>query len=447
MAERVDQTKVLDQKLGFWDLQGSAIGQIIGAGIMSLMPAAIATTGRSVVFSFLVAALITVCQAIPIIFLCSCVRLRGGAYTQMGLMAGKTFAGMTVITTLLGQFSLATYGISLASYLIPLFGWPESSQKLVAFSVLTLFFVLNLIGIDAFAKIQNALVVILVASLIMFGVMGINKVSWGTYFVEDGYFMMDGVMGMLQASATLTFATGGATIIIGFSAEAKNPVRDIPLVVITSTVFVAAMYAVIAFVAAGVLPVPEVGKTLVNVANHILPTPLYYVFIIGGAGCALASTLNNQLAVSTKPILSMCADGWLPESFAVLNKKKVPYKILTFFYVIGVIFTLSGLSVSMLTNMSQLLACVTSFLLAYRTAAIPKILPEQWNRSVYKIPQGALWVITIICCAVSVFKSYLNVRNLTPTLVIINVVFIVVAVVFGVVKGKSIDLKPSYDDA
>ena len=124
-----------------------------------------------------------------------------------------------------------------------------------------------------------------------------------------------------------------------------------------------------------------------------------------------------------------------------------PYKILTTFYIIGAICCVSGLSVSKLGNLSLVVGGVTGAIIAVRTAAIPKILPEQWNRSVYKIPQGALWVITIICCAVSVFKSYLNVRNLTPTLVIINVVFIVVAVVFGVVKGKSIDLKPSYDDA
>ena len=51
MAEQVSSTKLLEQKLGFWDLMGSAVGQIIGAGIMSLMPAAIATTGRSVFLS------------------------------------------------------------------------------------------------------------------------------------------------------------------------------------------------------------------------------------------------------------------------------------------------------------------------------------------------------------------------------------------------------------
>ena len=59
MAEAGSSTKQLKQTLGFGDLMGSAVGQIIGAGIMSLMPAAINMTGRSVVFSFLIAAVLS----------------------------------------------------------------------------------------------------------------------------------------------------------------------------------------------------------------------------------------------------------------------------------------------------------------------------------------------------------------------------------------------------
>ncbi len=449
MAEA--STKQLEQKLGFWDLQGSAIGQIIGAGIMSLMPAAINQTGRSVVFSFLIAAVITCCGAIPVIFLCSCVRLRGGTYTQMGLMAGKTFAGMATITSMM-QFSLAMYGLSLAAYIRPLFGWPESSEKWIGLAVLTIFFVLNLMGIDAFAKIQNALVVILIGSLIMFGVMGITKVQWGTYFSnEDGYFMMEGAMGMCQAAGLLTFATGGATVVVNFSAEAKNPVRDIPLVVITSTLFVAVLYAILAFVAAGVLPVPEVGNSLVNVANHILPKPLYYVFIIGGAGCALASTLNNQLATSTKPVMAVCDDGWLPRSYAALNKNKVPYKILTTFYIIGAICCVSGLSVSKLGNLSLVVGGVTGAIIAVRTAAIPKILPEQWARSQFKVSQGLLNLMAFIALCGSLFSTYMNASSLFSDmpLLIMNIAFIVGGLAFGYFRGKSpnVEVTVSYDDA
>ncbi len=61
------------------------------------------------------------------------------------------------------------------------------------------FLILNLIGLDVFAKVQNLLVIILIGSLIMFGVAGFGKVSWGTYFQPDEYWMPNGVMGMLES--------------------------------------------------------------------------------------------------------------------------------------------------------------------------------------------------------------------------------------------------------
>ena len=53
MAEcKGSSTKQLKQCLGFWDLMGASVGQIIGAGIMTLLGAAIAMTGRSVPVAF-----------------------------------------------------------------------------------------------------------------------------------------------------------------------------------------------------------------------------------------------------------------------------------------------------------------------------------------------------------------------------------------------------------
>ena len=149
MAEQGSSTKQLEQKLGFGDLMGSAVGQIIGAGIMSLMPAAIATTGRSVFFSFIIAAVITCATAIPYIFICSCIRMYGGTYTHVQILGGKTFAGMQVITGIVGNLSLGMFGLSLGSYLCALFGWDASLEKWIAAATMVVFYVLNLVTVAA----------------------------------------------------------------------------------------------------------------------------------------------------------------------------------------------------------------------------------------------------------------------------------------------------------
>ena len=80
--------------------------------------------------------------------------------------------------------------------------------------------VLNYFGVDLMAKIQNLLVIVLVISLAMFAVFGLPQVDLAAYFSNaDGLFMTDGIGGFLTAVAYLGFATGGATVILGVSAE------------------------------------------------------------------------------------------------------------------------------------------------------------------------------------------------------------------------------------
>ena len=138
--------------------------------------------------------------------------------------------------------SLAMYALSFAQYAVALLP-SGGSEKIIALSVGTIFFILNFFGVDLMAKIQNLLVIVLLISLTMFAVFGLPSVGFGTYFSNaDGLFLSDGVTGFLTATAYLGFATGGATVILGVSAECKNPTKDIPFVIVTSTVGVALLY-------------------------------------------------------------------------------------------------------------------------------------------------------------------------------------------------------------
>ena len=223
-------TKDLARTLGKKELMGIAIGQIIGAGIMSMMGVAIAMTGRSANLAFMLSALFTMCTFFPSIFITSCIRMRGGFYTQMAIFAGDKFAGYYSVVYFITNMSLAMYALSFAQYalaLIPTGG----SQKVIALVIGTLFFVLNYFGVDLMAKIQNLLVIVLLLSLTMFAVFGLPQVDLANYFSNaDGMFMTQGVSGFLTATAYLGFATGGATVILGVSAECKNPTKDIPFV-------------------------------------------------------------------------------------------------------------------------------------------------------------------------------------------------------------------------
>ena len=289
-------TKDLARTLGKKELMGIAVGQIIGAGIMSMMGVAIAMTGRSANLAFMLSAVFTMCTFFPSIFITSCIRMRGGMYTQFAIFAGDKWAGYYSVVYFITNMSLAMYALSFAEYALALLP-TGGNQKVIALIVGTLFFVLNYFGVDLMAKIQNLLVIVLVISLAMFAVFGLPQVDLAAYFSNaDALFMPDGIGGFLTAVAYLGFATGGATVILASSNECKNSAKDIPFVIVVSTCDAALLYGLAATVASDILPVPEVAnQPLTLVANIVLPGPVYIFFIACGALFALTTPLNFQM--------------------------------------------------------------------------------------------------------------------------------------------------------
>jgi APA family basic amino acid/polyamine antiporter len=436
-------TKQLKQVLGFWDLMSASVGQIIGAGIMTLLGAGMAMTGRSIPVAFLIAAIITVAQYLPLIFIVGTVRLRGGNYTMVSMLAGEKFAGAYTILFICSNVSLSMYAISFGSYVVSLFGL--GNQKVIAMVVLTLFFVLNCFGIDKFAKAQNFIVGCLVVALAAFAAFGIGKIAPG--YMDEASWMTGGMMGLLQAGGLLTFAVGGANCIANLSAEAKNPTRDIPSVMIISTLCVAVLYGIISVVAAGVLPIEQVaGQNLSLVAQVVLPKALYVFFMICGAGFALISTLNSQYAWAPKGIMQACDDGWLPSGLAKMSKWNTPIILLSILYGLGIICIITGLDVSILGNMSLIANGMIYLLINISVWKLPSICPEAWEKSKFKCSAGKLRIITVIGTLGALFAIYLNATTLSPALLGLNVVLIIGSFIFSFARCKHAKVDVSYEE-
>lgn len=437
-------TKDLARTLGKKELMGIAIGQIIGAGIMSMMGVAIAMTGRSANLAFMLSAVFTMCTFFPSIFITSCIRMRGGMYTQFAIFAGDKWAGYYSVVYFITNMSLAMYALSFAQYALALLP-TGGSQKVIALVVGTLFFILNYFGVDLMAKIQNLLVVVLLLSLTIFAVFGLPQVDLANYFSNaDGLFMTDGIGGFLTAVAYLGFATGGATVILGVSAECKNPTKDIPFVIVTSTIGVAILYGLVATTASGVLPVAEVAnQPLTLVAAEILPKPLYIFFIVGGAMFALATTLNSQIMSCTKPVMQSCEDGWFPQSLAALSKYKTPWKILIIYYVILVVPIVLELEIAQISSIVQILGYLNNLVLTITAMKLPKMFPEAWEKSQFHVPTAVFNTLMIITCAALLVQASFMLKSMTPQLIIFNVAVMAAGFIWAFYRTGTGKAKPT----
>ena len=437
-------TKDLNRTLGKKELMGIAIGQIIGAGIMSMMGVAIAMTGRSANLAFMLSAVFTMCTFFPSIFITSCIRMRGGFYTQMAIFAGDKWAGYYSVVSIITNMSLAMYALSFAQYAIALLP-TGGNEKLIALIVGTAFFVLNFFGVDLMAKVQNLLVVVLLLSLTMFAVFGLPSVDFANYFSNaDGLFLSDGITGFLTAVAYLGFATGGATIILGVSAECKNPTKDIPFVIVTSTVGVALLYGLVATTASGVLPVAEVAnQPLTLVAAEILPKPLYIFFIVGGAMFALATTLNSQIMSAPKPVMQSCEDGWFPKSLAELSRYKTPWKILVIYYFILVVPIVLNLEISQISSIVQILGYINDLVFTITAMKLPKMFPEAWDKSQFKVPIPVFNTLMIITCIALLIQASFMLSSMKLSLIVFNAAVMIFGFVWAFYRTGSGKAKPT----
>ncbi len=439
-------TKDLKRELGKKELLGMAIGQVIGAGIMALVGAGIGMTGRSVNLAFVLSAIWVIILSVPWIFISSTVRLRGGEYTQAAVLVGEKFAGIFIVIYLIRNLQMAIYTISFTDYFVSLV--PGVNSLLVSIIVATIFFGINIFPTKSIAKIQNIIVVFLSVALASFVFFGMPKVQPG-YFNQPGLFT-HGAVGFLSASAFLTFATFGANSVFQLSGEAKNPTKDIPFVLIVATLFVAILYALVATVAAGVLPVEEVAnQNLTVVARAILSKPLYLFFVIGGALGAIASSLNATIAWVTKPVMQACEDGWFPRKFAYLHPKyKTPVYLIAFFYIVTIIPIILGINMEQITNSVLVLMYLCMIATSLATMRLPKIFPEQWKNSPFNISQGLLNFFCISATIVLIVQIYFNLISLTPALIVANVVLLGVSIIYALYRHKSgkVQMTISYED-
>ena len=296
----------------------TVVGCVIGSGVFSLIGIGIGYTGKSAWIGILLSAVFILLQALPFIVMAGTARFRGGYYSMMGTLWGPKFAGFYIVIFFASNVSLAMYAISFAQYLQGVL--PQVPIVPVAVACLTVFFITNLLGIEGAAKLEIVMDIVLALAMTCFIVFGLPKVDYSTLFTVD--FAPAGPMGIITCAVLLTWATAGGIDMVNLSAEAKNPTKDLPQVILVATIAIAIFYALIAMVAGGVLPVSETANQPLDlVARAIMPTPVFLFFVIGGALLALTTTLNATFAWITKPILQACNDGWLPHKIGYIHPK------------------------------------------------------------------------------------------------------------------------------
>ncbi len=203
-----------------------------------------------------------------------------------------------------------------------------------AIGVMTVLFVVNLLGVKLATQTQFLGVIILLAALLTFIVGGAPSVKASNLVLQ----FAGGPVGLLGASALLYTLLAGGLFGIEMGDEVRNARITIPRALIVSILIVLVLYLLIEVVAVGTVGWEQLSKgTLGDAAGAFLPGAWLGFFVIGGGIMASTTTINLTLAAAGRYALAFSFDGYFPRFFSHVNQRfGTPHNGLALIYVMTV---------------------------------------------------------------------------------------------------------------
>lgn len=422
--------------LTLWALVAIAVGQVVGAGIVTVTGSAIAATGRSAWLSYGVAVFAGLFRIFPIIFFCSTLVVPGGNYGMVTRTLGPKTGGLMTISSLVAWAVRGTAVLSIGIYINSVF--PAVSREVGGTVIWTLLIIANLFGIDAMAKIQKIATPTLLIALMIFAVAGICKRTVSPFDFSNSEMFTGGSAGFASADVLLLGSCHGQSMINALATRCENPKRDLPRAMLIATGVIFVLYMCVGVAAGCVLPLEEIaGKPFTPTAKYLLPEWLFVLFMIGGPIFALLTTMNSGISAICLPTIAGVREGWLPAFLAKENKYGVPWISYLIIWVIGLVPLLTGLSIQQITNFLLVLTSVTTFMIIIAGFAMPKKFPQEWKESRMHCPDALYYFIMVISAGVQIYTVVNSLKHLTPTLIIINIVTISASLIYGFFRYKS----------
>ena len=191
--------------------------------------------------------------------------------------------------------------------------------NLPAFLGVSMVTALLVVGVSESAKVNNAIVLVKLAVVVMFVLIGIFYVdmnNWTPFIPENegpGRYGWDGIF---RAAGIIFFAYVGFEAVSTAAQEAKDPQKDMPFGILGSLLICTLLYMATSAVLTGIVPYSDlnVPDPMAVAVDHIGLG--WFSFLIKvGALTGLTSVMLVLLYGQTRIFYIMSADGLLPPSF------------------------------------------------------------------------------------------------------------------------------------
>jgi APA family basic amino acid/polyamine antiporter len=406
----------LRRTLGLFDAVSIGMGAIIGAGIFVALGIAAGMAGPGLILSVIIAGIVASFTALSFAELGSAIPKEGGAYEYVFSVVSPSLGFLTGWMWLFGQIVTgAAVSLGLAAYLALFVPIP---LKLIAVSACLLFMLVNLIGVKQSGLVNDALVVLKIAALCVFVIVGVFHVQASNF----SPLFPNGFSGVINGAALIFFAYLGFGRIATVSEEVKNAGKRIPLSILLALGISTLLYLLVSYTALGVVGYAKLSASGSPLADAMSATGndlATWVVSIGGI-LATASVLLTTILGVSRVSFSMARNKQVPSFINALHPRfGTPYisilvtgllmAFLAFAWDLKQVFSLASFSViitHVLVNYSalklgkdkrrfrvpfspipQLLGIVSCLVLAF------SLLPETWAMASGVLAVGVIFYL------------------------------------------------------
>ena len=460
----------LKRALGATNLTALGIGAIIGTGIFVLTGTVAAqNAGPAVILSFVLAGVASIFAALCYSEFASLVPMAGSAYTYGYATLGELFAWI-IGWDLILEYALGAVTVSIGwsgyvvSFLrdiginIPpalsaargtLITLADGTQVTAIFNlpaviIIAIITLLLVIGISESARVNNVIVFVKVAVVLLFifgAVHAVNPANWHPFIPPStgvrGHF---GWSGVTQGAGIVFFAYIGFDAVSTAAQEAKNPQRDMPIGIIGSLLICTVLYIAVSAVATGIVPYLQldVPDPIAVAADHA-GLGWMSAAIKLGAIAGLSSVILVMLLGQSRIFWTMADDGLLPKFVSRVHPKfRTPWitTILTGIVVafFAALFTVreAGSLVSIGTLLAFVIVSIGVLVLRIREPHLPRT---------FKTP--AVWVVAPLGALSALYLMIALPWRTWERLIIWFVIGIVIYFFYGVRRSKLAQAKIS----
>jgi basic amino acid/polyamine antiporter, APA family len=397
-----DRAPTILRGIGRWDLVALMINITLGAGMLGL-PAKLFELTHT--YSLVVLALCAV--LIGVIAVCfaeagSRFMDSGGPYliarTALGPGIGFVVGWLYWISRVLTFATICNLVVAYLGRSVPLLGGPGWRTIIIAV-VVGATVTIHLLGIRHATVVSNALTILKVAFLVLFGVVGI--LSSGGSMPAPG--PVPQIAEWSDAMLLALFAFVGFEASMVSAGEARDPRRDTPFAIATSLLIVLLLYLGVQFVC--MISVPTLGSSTTPVADAavVLWGPLGEQLVAGAAIIIMLGSLNGGFLATSRLPFAFAEQGDLPAWLSRVHPRfRTPhFAILSS----GALVLVATLGSSFLTAVS--LATTTRMLMYVAGCAALIVLRrrEQAPPAAFVAPFGRTFAVLAITLSIALLAT------------------------------------------